>query len=259
MSRWLFDLGNSRLKAARLGDDGRMGEVIALGHDESAFADALHGLLAAGGRGGSACLASVASPVLTARVVEILAAHFRTVSLVRTQRRFAGVRVAYAEPGRLGVDRFLAMIGAHARQPGRQLIVGVGTALTIDLLAAGGEHGGGLIAPSPRLMRQALHHAAAQLPAEGGEVGDFAADTADALASGCDGAAVGLIERSLRQAALDGAGEPALVLHGGGADALLAQLPQAVHAPSLVLEGLARWAMAGSVPDGLAHSRIAAC
>jgi len=246
MSRWLFDLGNSRLKAARLHDDGRLGEVIALGHDESGFAAALHGLLRGQGRGDSACLASVGSPALTATVIEALIAHFRLVSLARTLPRLAGVEIAYAEPARLGVDRFLALLGAHARRPARQLVVGVGTALTLDLLEADGRHRGGLIAPSPRLMRQALHRAAAQLPAEGGQVLAFAADTDDALASGCDGAAIALIERSLRLACADGQAAPALLLHGGGAEALLAQLPQAAHAPSLVLEGLARWASAGT-------------
>jgi type III pantothenate kinase len=38
---------------------------------------------------------------------------------------------------------------------------------------------------------------------------------------------------------------PALLLHGGGAPALLPHLPRAIAAPGLVLEGLARWARIG--------------
>jgi type III pantothenate kinase len=125
------------------------------------------------------------------------------------------------------------------------LIAGVGTALTIDLLDADGLHHGGRIGPSPRIMRQALHHAAAQLPAQGGSYREFASDTADALASGCEGAALGLIERSLRQAEQTLGQAPALLLHGGGADALAPHLPEALRAPSLVLEGLALWSRAG--------------
>ncbi len=34
MSTWLFDLGNTRLKCAPLGDDGRLGAVRALAHGE---------------------------------------------------------------------------------------------------------------------------------------------------------------------------------------------------------------------------------
>ncbi|MFT3761315.1 MAG: type III pantothenate kinase [Pseudoxanthomonas sp.] len=243
MSHWLFDLGNSRLKCAWLDGDGRLGEVQALGHDESTFVERLHALLPT--RAGNACLSSVASPALTAAVREALMARFRVVSIARTQPRLAGVRIAYAEPEKFGVDRFLALLAAHARGEGPWLVAGVGTALTLDLLDADGRHRGGRIAPSPRLMRETLHRAAVQLPASGGDYAEFAADTADALASGCDGAAIALVERSLRQARQQIGAEPRLLLHGGGGEALLAHLPQAGFAPSLVLEGLAIWARAG--------------
>lgn len=243
MKHWLFDLGNSRLKCAVLDESGRMGETIAFGHDESTFAAALHDALPA--RETSACLASVASPALTAAVLDVLTTRFRSISIARTQRAFAGVRIAYDRPAKLGVDRFLALIAAHARAPKPWLIAGVGTALTVDLLDAQGRHHGGRIGPSPRLMREALHRAAAHLPAQGGEYREFADDTEDALVSGCDGAALGLIDRSLHQAATLLGETPGLLLHGGGADALLAQLTTAEYAPSLVLEGLAQWAHAG--------------
>lgn len=242
-SSWLFDLGNSRLKCAPLHDDGTLGEVHALGHDEAAFVARLQEILP--DRAQSACLASVASPVLTAAVLEALTARFQRISIARTQHRFGGVRIAYADPAKLGVDRFLALLAAGARAAAPHLVAGIGTALTIDLLDAGGSHRGGRIAPSPRLMREALHRAAAQLPAQGGGYVEFAADTEDALASGCEGAALALIERSLGEARQVLGVAPQLLLHGGGAEELLPQLPDATHAPSLVLEGLAVWARAG--------------
>ena len=245
MNRWLFDLGNSRLKCAQLHDDGSLGEVIALAHDEKIFVESLHEVLP--DRADSACLASVASPALTATVVDALTARFRRISLARSSTQLAGVRIAYAEPARLGVDRFLALLAAHARGGNQPwLIAGVGTALTIDLLDAEGLHRGGRIGPSPRVMREALHHAAVQLPAQGGSYLEFAADTADALASGCEGAALGLIERSLRQAEQMLGTAPTLLLHGGGVDALTSHLPDALRAPSLVLEGLALWSRGGA-------------
>ena len=152
------------------------------------------------------------------------------------------MRIAYAQPQRLGVDRFLALLAAHARGDGAALVCGVGTALTLDLIDAEGRHRGGRIAPSPALMREALHARAAQLPLAGGDYRPFADDTADALASGCEGAALALIERSL-DAARDELGvAPRLLLHGGGSDALRARLENATHVPALVLEGLASWA-----------------
>jgi type III pantothenate kinase len=243
MNRWVFDLGNSRLKCAVLNDDGSLGAVHALAHGEAGFTEALQALLPADAA--SACLASVASPALTHSVLDVLTARFQRISIARSVAQFSGMRIAYAEPARLGVDRFLTLLAAHARAPGAWLVVGVGTAITIDLLDGNGQHRGGRIAPSPRLMRNALHDAAAQLPAQGGDYVEFASETHDALASGCDGAALGLIERSLREATLLLGETPGMLLHGGGAEALLPHLPQAQPAPSLVLEGLALWSRAG--------------
>lgn len=246
MSRWLFDLGNTRLKCAPLHDDSSLGEVIALAHGPEAFAEQLQRLLP--GHSDSACLASVASAALTATVVEVLTQRFGRISVARSSAGLAGMRIAYAEPARLGVDRFLALLAAHRRGPGPWLIAGVGTALTIDLLDSEGLHRGGRIGPSPGIMRQALHDAAAQLPAEGGDYREFASDTADALVSGCEGAALGLIDRSLAQATRMLRKAPALLLHGGGADMLAAHFPDALRAPALVLEGLALWSRVGTAP-----------
>lgn len=245
MTQWVFDVGNSRLKAAPLQADGALGEVVALPHDEGAIATALDAALPATTRSDTAIVASVASTSRTAAVVDWLAGRFGSISIARTQPVLHGVRIAYADPARLGVDRFLGLLAARARGAQAWLVVGVGTAVTVDLLDAQGEHHGGRIAPSPTLMRAALEQAAAQLPAQGGTYVEFARDTPDALASGCDGAALGLIERSLAQAAERLGTRPALLLHGGGAEALRPWLPDAVHAPALVLEGLARWARAG--------------
>ena len=61
--------------------------------------------------------------------------------------------MGYQDPWRLGVDRFAAMVGAHDLFKGVPvLVVGVGTALTLDLLGARGRHFGGAIIPAPQLM-----------------------------------------------------------------------------------------------------------
>jgi type III pantothenate kinase len=162
--------------------------------------------------------------------------------VARTEADYAGVRIAYADPTRFGVDRYLALLAVAARGQA-VLIAGVGTALTIDLLDAEGQHLGGRISASPTTMREALHARAVQLPAAGGEYSEFANDTADALASGCDGAAVALIERSRVQGGERLGALPHLLVHGGGAPALLPLLGDAEFQPALVLDGLARWAV----------------
>lgn len=240
---WLFDLGNTRLKFAPLRADGSFGAVQAIarpqleGESDADTIELPHGDVAH--------VASVASPAATVALLQRLTRRFARIQIARTLARCGALRIAYAEPARLGVDRFLAMFAAHRRTAAPVLVVAVGTALTIDLVDADGRHRGGRIAPSPALMREALHARAAQLPPVGGSYAEFAADTDDALASGCEGAALGLIERSLAHAQTLLGAAPALLLHGGGAAALQAHLPQAAPAPGLVLEGLALWARIG--------------
>ncbi|WP_313274734.1 type III pantothenate kinase [Stenotrophomonas sp.] len=238
MSDWLFDLGNSRFKFAPL-QGVRAGDVQAWPHGAEAMpADALQALP----QGDVAYVASVAAPALTRSMLEVLQARFAQVRVVRTEAQCAGVRVAYADPTKFGVDRFLALLAVAGR--GEAVVVaGVGTALTIDLLDADGLHHGGRIAASPTTMREALHARAVQLPASGGAYHAFATDTADALASGCDGAAVALIERSRTDAAALLGRLPALLVHGGGAPVLMPLLGDAQFQPALVLDGLARWAV----------------
>ena len=240
MSAWLFDLGNTRLKCAPL-RDGRVGDAYALPHAPGALADALDAVLPA--RVDVAYVASVAGEALRVELLEALVRRCRRIELARTQAAFGGLRIAYATPSRLGVDRFLAMLGARAQFDGAALICGVGTALTLDLVDADGHHLGGRIAPSPQLMREALHARAPQLPVDGGEWVDWAGDTTDALASGCWGASLALVHDARERARLRLGRDPVLVLHGGGAEPLRDRLDEARWRPALVLEGLARWAM----------------
>ena len=246
MSEWLFDLGNSRLKFAPV-VDGLVGEARACAHDANAFDAGWDAALPR--RLDAAWVADVASPQVRLALLEALTGRTRRIHVARTQRAFAGVRIAYAQPQRLGVDRFLALLAARARDPRAALVVGVGTALTVDLLDDQGLHRGGRIAPSPALMRDALHARAPRLPATGGTWTEFADDTADALASGCEGAALALVQSSLDAARRMLGETPALLLHGGGAPALLPRLPQATHAPALVLEGLLRWRQVASTAE----------
>jgi len=232
---WLFDLGNTRLKFAPLRDD--IADVQALPHDTSAWQRSLP-------RGDTAYLACVAAPEPRIELLDALSQRFRRIAIARTARRFAGLHIAYTDPSKLGVDRFLAMLGARRIADGAVLVVGVGTALTIDLSDATGQHRGGRIAPSPTVMREALHLRAAQLPASGGDYMEFADDTEAALASGCEGAALALIERSLTHATRLLGQAPSLLLHGGGSDPLRTYLADARSEPALVLQGLAAWARA---------------
>ena len=235
---WFFDIGNTRLKWVRA-DALDVGDVHVLPHAGIAASMELDAAFVDVRAGDRAWIASVASPTMTAAIEAALNRRGAHCMHAASRSDCAGVRIAYAKPSRLGVDRFLALLGAHARIPGAALIVSVGTALTIDLLGADGKHHGGLIAPSPTLMREALTDRAPRLPIDGGRVLDFADDTADALASGTILSTRALIIRSVRAAQLRLGTRPALLIAGGGAEAVCAGWRvRFVRTPCLVLHGL---------------------
>ncbi|WP_250456325.1 type III pantothenate kinase, partial [Caballeronia sp. ATUFL_M2_KS44] len=71
----------------------------------------------------------------------------------------------YADPARLGSDRWAGMIAARAAYPGEHLLVATfGTATTLEALRADGVFTGGLIAPGWSLMMESLGSHTAQLP-----------------------------------------------------------------------------------------------
>lgn len=161
---------------------------------------------------------------------------------VRGAAEACGVKSAYREPERLGVDRWLACIGAFHRGDGSVLVADAGTALTLDIVDAGGRHRGGLIAPGLSTMRSAIVGDTRIRV----ELGDYerswlADDTAPAVALGTLQAVLSLIENARRDLSPD-----RLLLTGGEADRLAPHLgADWEHAPNLVLEGLARLALAG--------------
>lgn len=239
----LIDVGNTRLKWATVAAGPlSAGRPVAL--DAPTLADALGEAFAAlAGRIDGVFVSSVVSDARETELRALLETALPgvPVSFVRSPAHALGVRNAYAEPQRLGVDRFLALAALHA-QPRAQVLVSVGTALTLDALAADGRHLGGLIAASPTLTRGALAAATARLLPPSREVRLLADSTADAVQSGAVLAAVALTERFRSGAAGPLGAWPALVLTGGGADELAPWLPDAERIDDLVLRGLARWA-----------------
>jgi type III pantothenate kinase len=245
--RLLLDLGNTRLKwALQAQPDGWLARG-AVDWQEEGLAAALASAWAGLPRPEQVIAASVVDAAREAQVAAMAERLFaRTPTWLRTPAHACGVRNAYAEPQRLGVDRFLAMVAAHADGRAPCVLAGVGTALTLDALAADGRHLGGLIAPGPRLMQQSLLDATARVrPERPGEIVELADNTADAVASGCWLAAAALVERFATRSAARFGTVPALILGGGDATPLLPLLSlPAKLSQDGVLRGLAVWANA---------------
>ena len=181
--------------------------------------------------------------------------------LVTSQAAQCGVRNGYANPLQLGTDRWLALIAAYADMKRTvnnsgaaaypQLVVMAGTALTIDALSAEGVFFGGLIVPGATLMRAALNHGTARLPAGTGDHEIFPASTENAIATGAIEACLGAMQRmhqTLVQRAHSASADTVCIASGGGMTYLapyLSTLPFPVLIrDNLVLDGLMRIAYA---------------
>lgn len=74
--------------------------------------------------------------------------------IVKTEKKMNDLNFVYEDVQRLGVDRCLAMIGAY--DGGGVLVIDAGSAITADLVEAGGRHCGGYILPGYEMSRCAL-------------------------------------------------------------------------------------------------------
>ena len=150
-----------------------------------------------------------------------------------------GVVNSYRNPAQLGSDRWAALIGArHLLGSTPAMVVVCGTATTIDFLTGEGVFKGGVILPGVGLMLRSLHEGTAALPDQGGEFFVYPTQTVDAIASGCQHAQAGAIERLF---ANEQRREPDVVciLSGGASPAVAPRLTMPFQLQeNLVLEGL---------------------
>jgi type III pantothenate kinase len=155
-----------------------------------------------------------------------------------------GVVNSYDHPSRLGVDRWVAVIGARHRvlaqgAPRPALVVMVGTAVTVDAIDTNGRFLGGLILPGFGLMLKALEMGTAGLKAPTGEAVEFPTNTSDALMSGGTDAIAGAIERMHRKLQVRTGQSPALIMSGGAAVKLAPEIELPFElVDTLIFDGL---------------------
>lgn len=247
MSALLMDVGNSRIKWGVSDDDGirRTGHISQKRIAEQGLA-ALTSRLPRGVD--TVFVSNVAGQSFATRLSGVVGMHCGVdVHFARSEREACGVTSSYRQPRRLGVDRWVAMVGAWAEFATACLVVDAGTAVTIDALNASGRHLGGQIIPGVGLMAASLARETSDLPSvqrkasgHGGDMALFANTTAAAIGQGALNAVVGAIERAARVLRANGR-EPVVILTGGDASRILSSLDDAAeHRPHLVLQGLAR-------------------
>ncbi len=237
-----LDVGNSSAKWRLV----RAGSVLARGRYRPGDEASRQALLGLADAPQAIWVSSVAAPAAERELAQLLRAQWGVEPwFARSAARSGDLVNSYADPSRMGVDRWLAMLGARARLQGRLCVVDAGSALTIDLVAADGVHEGGYIIPGPALMERSLLLDTDRVR--------FAEDTAYDLAPGRSTAqavrhGIALAQAGAVGLALCAAGEPAptLLFCGGGAELLVSLLQvEGQVVPDLVFEGLECMARAG--------------
>ena len=239
MSLLLLDVGNSRLKWALADAAGlRNGGAVEHGGNPAAAAAAI-GL----DQTDAIWIANVTGATLGDQLAAALNARYGVAPrFAAVQAEYAGLRVAYAEPQRLGIDRWLALLAAWTETRGAACVVSAGTALTFDAVDATGQHLGGVIAPGLLTMQQAVLGVTrfpatgpAQIYSEG-----LGADTDACVRQGALHAAAGMVERLAGRYA---SGSAQRLITGGDAARLLPHVGEGWSLrPNLVMEGLLAYA-----------------
>jgi type III pantothenate kinase len=245
----LLDIGNTRIKWAVLTEQG-LGAQHAIVHEGFDATQLRSRVLEPCGAIRQVFVANVAGEALATIVRQAVNEQWALSPVFATTRSHCGaIRNAYPDPGKLGVDRWLAVIGAYALASSAACVVDIGTAMTIDSLDDSGLHLGGLIVPGPSLMMDSLLRRTSDIASfskwrsshvpHAGTF--FANNTWDCVYQGALQATAALIDaahaRLAEQITLT---VPRLLLTGGASDSIAPLLHAPVQlAPDLVLRGLA--------------------
>jgi type III pantothenate kinase len=166
-----------------------------------------------------------------------------------TDYRQIPLRVEVDEPERVGLDRLLTALAAHARaKPRAAVAVNLGTAVTIDVVDGVGVFRGGVIFPGPRLMALALHQHTAKLPLvdmTDPRDGFYpSVNTTDAIRSGIRAAVQGAVRDVVQAYATLFPVRPKVFVTGGAVgrlgdpDDAPPGWPRMKHVPTLTLDGI---------------------
>jgi type III pantothenate kinase len=182
-------------------------------------------------------LSAVAHP----NVVDSIKTEFANVELVLPSKKHGNLTIAYETPSNLGVDRFLAMLGAIEHFPRTNLlVVDLGSALTIDIINDDGIHQGGLIMPGLKALRTSFAKFSTDNMLQG--MTELQSNTKDAWLSGTETMLISTIKEQIgdfHSKYHNGV----ILLTGGDITKLSKELPQRLnYFENLVLDGLESYA-----------------
>jgi type III pantothenate kinase len=157
------------------------------------------------------------------------------------------IEVQVDEPNKVGLDRLAAAVAANILRPQNTpaIVVGAGTAVTVNLIGATGAFLGGTILPGFRISAEALFGGADQLPLARLQPNDeppevVGKNTDAAIRSGLFWGAVGSVREIITRMRANLPREPVLFFTGGDLRRLSPLVSDdAQYLPHLVLSGIA--------------------
>ncbi len=164
--------------------------------------------------------------------------------IARTLPEYGGLTIAYRDPQRLGVDRWLAMLAAYHDTAAPVCVIDAGSAVTIDLVDASGRHRGGYIVPGARLQRSALLRDTGQIrirEAVREQAAGWGCSTEEAVSHGIARMLACLVDSVLAEL-VQATPRVTIYCTGGDAPAMMRQISTELPLrarPELVLDGLA--------------------
>ncbi|KPY54822.1 pantothenate kinase [Pseudomonas syringae] len=191
-------------------------------------------------------LVSVRSAEETTRLVSVLTNTFSVTPVCAVPaRELGGVVNGYDDFERLGLDRWLAFVGAYHLVKRACLVIDLGTAVTSDFVDAGGAHLGGFICPGMPLMRNQLRTHTRRIRYDDTEAERALVRlvpgraTAEAVERGCSLMLRGFALTQVEIARGYWGDDFAIFVTGGDAALVADVLPGARIVPDLVFVGLA--------------------
>lgn len=188
-------------------------------------------------------IANVGKPAIEEALSQLCVQQKIIFCSIKSESEAFGIKNSYKNPKKMGVDRWLAILGAANLTEKPFAVIDAGTAITVDFVA-NGQHLGGWIAPGFHTMKKALLENTTrvfenQTIPEQLSVGT---DTEDCVAMGCLSALQGIFWSAKRR--LNNQFKENVIILTGGDKKLLTSACDDVSlsAANLVIDGLARYA-----------------
>ena len=241
---WLLDIGNTKVKVVGLVfEEAQL--RISVSSELALFSCANDWLNTVTPSGGEVAFASVRSDEYDTEFMNAAEAEGLKIQRIVTEKSAMGLTNSYSRVEKMGVDRWMAMLGAQLFSQRAYVVADAGTAITVDAVDQG-MHLGGWIAPGMQLAKDAVTGNTRRVtqdkqPLQSLTFGD---DTETCLHLGCVAQLQGMLWQAARLMSKQ-AEDFSIILSGGDAELLSASdiredFPQVLVKPNIVLYGLLR-------------------